>query len=97
MFAYENNLEITNIKKIIILKYFWKFSWLKFASRVHANAIWIFFNWKFWIFFEIQIAKMRENDLDIKIIKILGFRIIFRGSKSISHGRHRDFDTMQNI
>ena len=38
----------------------------------------------------------RENDLEVKIVKTPGARDVFGGSKCVSRGRRRDFDTLQN-
>ena len=38
----------------------------------------------------------RESDLEVKIVKNWRSRDVFGGSKCVSRGRRRDFDTLQN-
>ena len=50
---------------------------------------------------EVELPKIcttpaRGNDLEIKIVKAPGARDVFWGWKSVSRGRRRDFDTLQN-
>ena len=50
---------------------------------------------------EVQLRKIctppaRESDLEVKLVKAPGARDVFGGGKSVSRGRRRDFDTLQN-
>ena len=50
---------------------------------------------------EVELRKIcttpaRANDSEVKIVKTPGARDVFWGWKSVSRGRRRDFDTLQN-
>ena len=50
---------------------------------------------------EVEVRKLcttpaRESDLKVKSVKTPGARDVFWGSKCVSRGRRRDFDTLQN-
>ena len=50
---------------------------------------------------EVEVPKIcttpaRQHDLEVKIVKTPGARDVFGGSKCVSRGRRRDFDTLQN-
>ena len=50
---------------------------------------------------EVELRKIcttpvRESDSEVKIVKTPGARDVFGGSKCVSRGRRRDFDTLQN-
>ena len=50
---------------------------------------------------EVEVGKIcttpaRQHDLEVKIVKAPGARDVFGGSKCVSRGRRRDFDTLQN-
>ena len=50
---------------------------------------------------EVELRKIcttpaRESDSEAKIVKTPGARDVFGGSKCVSRGRRRDFDTLQN-
>ena len=85
-------------------EHFWKLTCTKFAPRLRARA-----NWKskslkterFGALLEFDFDKIcttpaRESDLKVKIVKTPGARDVFGGSKCVSRGRRRDFDTLQN-
>ena len=76
----------------------------KFAPRLRARMIWKSKSLKTGgarALLEVEVAKIcttpaRESDSEVKIVKAPGARDVFGGSKSVSRGRRRDFDTLQN-
>ena len=84
--------------------HFWKLSFAKIAPRLRARAIWKSKSLKterFGALLEIEVVKIcttpaRESDLAVKIVKNWRSRDVFWGSKCVSRGRRRDFDTLQN-
>ena len=76
----------------------------KFAPRLRVRTIWKSKSLKlegFGGLFEVELRKIctrpaRESDVEVKTVKTQGARDVFGGSKCVSRGRRRDFDTLQN-
>ena len=93
-----------NRKNTVGSEHFWKFTSTKFAPRLRARAIRKSKSLKtgrFGALVEVELHKMcttlaRESDLEVKIVKNWRSRDVFWGSKCVSRGRRRDFDTLQN-
>ena len=90
--------------KLAVSEHFWKLISIKFAPRLRARTIWKSKSLKlegFGGLFEVELRKIcttpaRESDLEVKTVKTPGARDVFWGSKCVSRGRRRDFDTLQN-
>ena len=81
--------------------HFLKFKLPKFAPRCGPRAIrksTSIKNGRVGLLLEVELRKIctmmwRESDLEVKVVKAVGYGTTFRGSKCFSRGKRRDFDT----
>ena len=93
-----------NRQKLACSEHFRQMTSSKFAPRLRARAIRKSKSLKtrrLGALLEVELRKIcatpaRESDLEVKIVKNWWSRDVFWGSKCVSRGRRRDFDTLQN-